>query len=356
MPMPFRLERRPEPGPRQWLVIFGLTLAASLAVSSLLFVIAGADPLTGLRALLAGGFGSWRALAETLVRAAPLILTGLACAVAFRANIWNIGAEGQFYAGAMLAYWVYSLVDGLPPIIVLPAVLLAGMAGGALYASVAGLLRVRAAVDEVISTVMLNYIILFGLSLLLLHGPWSEAGGIYPQTARIADALRLPVLVAKTRLHAGILIALAAALVVHLMLSRSSLGYEIRAMGSNPRALRFKGTDTARLFLVIIAISGALAGLAGVGEVWGIHQRLKDGISGGVGYTGIIIAILARLHPLGVIGAAIFFGGVANGALYMQIKTGVPAALADAIQASILLLLLAVTQLARFRIVRSPHA
>jgi simple sugar transport system permease protein len=354
--MRLRIERHPEPTRLRWLGVFLITFFGSLVLCGLLLAAAGADLRAALSALIAGGFGTWRACAETFVRATPLIFTGLACAVAFRANAWNIGAEGQFYAGAIVAYWIYAQVWQWPAVVAMPAIVMAGMAGGALYAALAGFLKVRAAVDEVISTVMLNYIILYGLSMLLLNGPWTEAGGIYPQTARIAEPLQLPKLLEKSRLHAGLLLALAAAVCVHVLISRTSLGYEIRGMGSNARALLFKGTDTRRLFVVVMCLSGALAGLAGISEVYGIHHRLKDGISGGVGYAGIIVAILARHHPLGVIAAAVLFGGLVNGALFMQIKTGVPSAVAYAIEAIILLLMLAASQISRFRLVRVRHA
>lgn len=347
-----RLERRAAPGRLQWLAVAALTLLGSLVAGGLLFLAAGADPAKGFAALWAGAFGSGRALAETLVRATPLIFTGLACAVAFRARAWNIGAEGQLYAGAMLATWCSGWAALLPWPLGLAVVLAAGMAGGAAYAGLAGWLKVRAGVDEVIGTVILNYLILYALSMLLLNGPWTEAGSIYPQTARFDPDLTMPRLVERTRLHLGFPLAVLAAVAVHVLLARTALGLEIRGLGGNPRAMLFKGTDVKRLFVAVMALSGALAGLAGISEAFGIHERLKDGISGGVGYAGIIVAILARLQPLGVVPAAILFGGLANGALAMQIRTGVPSALAYAIQAIVLLTLLAAAELARYRLVR----
>jgi len=302
--------------------------------------------------LVTGALGSWFAIAETLTRATPLIFTGLAAAVAFRARLWNIGAEGQLYAGAMLAAWCSGWAALLPAPVGLAVILLAGMAGGAAYAGLAGVLKARAGVDEVIGTVILNYLILYALSMLLLNGPWTEAGSIYPQTAKFDPGLLLPRIWPRTRLHLGFPLALLAAAAVHVLLARTALGFEIRGLGANPRAMLFKGTDVKGLFVAVMAISGALAGLAGISEAFGIHERLKDGISGGVGYAGIIVAILGRLQPLGVVPAAILFGGLANGALTMQIRTGVPSALAYAIQAIVLLALLAAIELGRYRLVR----
>jgi simple sugar transport system permease protein len=331
-------------------------MVCSLLVCALLFHAAGASPTSAFGALLTGGFGSWRALTETLVKSTPLIFTGLATAVAFRARIWNIGAEGQVFAGAMLAYVCQTAVAGSHPVIQISAVILGALAGGALYAGLAAVLKTRFGVDEIISTVMLNYIILYGLSMLLLKGPWSEAGGFFEQTAKVDPGSIFPALFERSRLHLGFLVAIAAAAAVYVMMTFTPLGYEIKGAGSNLRALEVQGTNAARIVIFVMLVSGALAGLAGASEVYGVHYRLKAGAVAGYGYTGIVIAILGQLRPAGVVLAAILFGAMVNGATFMQIKTGVPSALIYAIEAILLLFYLAGFALASFRLKRMSYA
>ena len=352
----WRIERRREPRPTARLIGLSVALAGAVVVCSLLFIAAGADPLTAFGTLLQGSFGSMRATGETLVKATPLIFTGLAACVAFRARIWNIGAEGQVFAGAMFAFWLQHNLGDYPGLVQIPLVMLGGIIGGALYAGLAAILKTRFSVDEVISTVMLNYIIVYVLSMLLLRGPWSEAGGFFEQTARVDRDAVLPILLTGTRLHLGFLLAIAAAVLVHLLLTRTPFGYEVKAAGSNLRALEVQGTNTRRLILVVLLVSGGLAGLAGVTEVYGVHYRLKAGAITGYGYSGIIVAILGQLHPLGVVIASVLFGALINGATLMQIKTGVPSALIYAIQAILLLFFLAGWAVCNFRLRRVGRA
>lgn len=336
-----------------WIVA---ALLLAMLLSALLFQAAGASPAAALGALLKGAFGSWRSTSETLVAATPLIFTGLATAVAFRARIWNIGAEGQVFAGAMFAYWCQHGLAGASPFIQLPVVVLGGLAGGGLYAALAAILKTRFNVDEVISTVMLNYIIVYALSLLLLQGPWSEPGAFFEQSAKLDPNSLLPLLSTGSRLHAGFLLALAAAAVVQLVMARTPVGYEIRAAGSNLRALEVQGTSPARVVLMVMVISGALAGLAGVAQIYGVHYRLKAGALTGYGYTGIIVAILGQLRPWGVVAAALVFGALVTGATFMQVKTGVPSALIYAVEAILLLCYLSGWAAAGFRLKRVVHA
>ena len=278
----FKIVRR-EAGRWFWLRTFLLAAIGSILVTALLFAIAGADILSGFEALIVGSVGSKRAVVETLTRATPLILTGVGTAVAYRARIWNIGAEGQLFAGAMAAYWA-TLQVSAPLALTVPIALVAGFAGGALYAGFAGWLKVRFAVQEVISTVLLNYIILFALSLLLLDGPWSDPGSFYQRTPVLPETTWFPLLVERSHLHIGFLVALIAAVVVEVMITRTAFGFELRAFGYNPNVLALKGTSSDRLLLIVMAISGGLCGLAGVGEVYGVHHRLLEGISPGLGY------------------------------------------------------------------------
>lgn len=348
----YRIETRAETSAGARAVAISGALAASLVLCGLLFLAVGVSPLAAFQSLLQGAFGTWRAATETLVKATPLIFTGLATAIAFRARLWNIGAEGQVFAGAMFAYWCQSAIAGASPWIQLPVIIIGAMIGGGLYGGLAGLLKTRFRVDEVISTVMLNYIIVYALSLLLLKGPWSEAGGFFEQTAKVDPGSILPILFDKTRLHLGFLLALIAAALVYLMIKRSPVGYEIRAAGSNLRALEVQGTNPRRVVLMVMFISGALAGLAGMSEVYGVHYRLKAGALATYGYTGIIVAILGLLNPWGVVIAAILFGALVNGATFMQIKTGVPSALIYAIEAILLLFYLAGWAASSFKLKR----
>lgn len=352
----WRLERRIEPNRFARPIGLAVALAGAIAVCSILFVSAGANPLTAFATLFKGSFGSLRVTGETLVKATPLIFTGLAACVAFRARLWNIGAEGQVFAGAMFAFWMQHNLGGYPAAVQIPMVVVGGIVGGALYGGLAAVLKTRFSVDEVISTVMLNYIIVYVLSMLLLRGPWSEAGGFFEQTARVDRGAVLPIMLAGTRLHAGFLLAIVAAVLVHFLLKRTPLGFEIKAAGSNLRALEVQGTNTRRLILVVFLVSGALAGLAGVTEVYGVQYRLKAGAVAGYGYSGIIVAILGQLHPLGVVIAAIVFGALINGAILMQITTGVPSALIYAIQAILLLFFLAGWAACNFRLRRIADA
>ena len=355
-PVEWRIERRREIPSEAKLVSISLALAGAILVCGLLFTAAGASPLTALQTLMRGSFGTWRAAGETLVKATPLIFTGLAASVAFRARLWNIGAEGQVFAGAMFAFWLQHNLADFSVAAQIPIIFLGGAVGGALYAGLAAILKTYFSVDEVISTVMLNYIIVYILSLLLQGGPWSEAGGFFEQTAKVDSGSMLPIMVQGTRLHAGFLVAIAAAFVVYVLLKQTPIGYEIKAAGSNIHALKVQGTNTRRLVLVVFLVSGALAGIAGVTEVYGVHYRLKAGAIAGYGYSGIIVAILGQLHPLGIVLASVLFGALLNGATLMQIKTGVPSALIYAIEAILLLFFLAGWAVSNFRVRRVSRA
>lgn len=296
-----------------------------------------------LRALFSGAFGSWYAFGSgTLVRATPLMLTGLAVAIAFRAGVFNIGAEGQFIVGAIAATAAALTVHALPAVALIPLVLVAGTLAGAAWAWIAALLRARFHVLEVISTIMLNFVALY-LASFLVRGPLQEPTRIYPQTAAIVDAARLPRFGATTRLHLGFAIAVVACIVAWWMLEYTASGFRLRAVGTNPFAARSAGlidaTATAtRAFLV----SGALAGLAGAIEVGGVTFALYENISPGYGFTAIAVALLARLNPLGVIATGIAFGALEAGSTAMQRDAGVPSVVVSVIEALVILLLVAI--------------
>ena len=348
--MALRVERRLAPSTTWMVLSIMIALAASVLASAFLLWTSGANVAEAFWAMVDGAFGGKRAISKTLAKATPLILTGAAVAVAFRAKIWNIGAEGQLFAGAMVGYWVYEIIGPSLELFILPIVLLAGVVGGGAYGGLAGYLRSRFGVNEVLTTVMLNYVIAFFMSYMLVGGPWRDPSSYYAQTPRIDKSVVLPKLMSGSKLHVGFAIAVLVAIGIYILLTRSSFGYEIRAIGLNARASLFKGINVRRTAVLVMLVSGGLAGLAGVIEVFGVHYRLKADTSHGYGYTGIIVAVLAMLNPLAVIVVALVFGAFAVGGVTMQVATGIPNAIVSAIEAVILLLFLASTTLTRFQI------
>lgn len=320
-----------------------VALAAALGASALVIGLAGGDPLLALGALAEGAFGSAGAWSEVGVRTCPLLLCGLAVAIAFRAGIWNIGAEGQLLIGAVMVAWLGTHVGAWPAPLAIAAVLTAAALGGALWAGIAGVLRTARGVDEVISTIMLNFVAL-GLVGWLVNGPLMEVAGTYPQSDAVAAAARLPRLFSGYRLHAGLLLALLAAAGCWLLLFRTVLGFEMRAAGLNLLAARLAGLRTTGALLRALAVSGALAGLAGGIEVSAITFRLYENFSPGYGFTAIAVALLGRLHPLGVIVAALLFGALDVGSVAMQSVAGVSSVMVSAVQAIVILALLALDQ------------
>ncbi|MBL8583938.1 MAG: ABC transporter permease [Rhizobiaceae bacterium] len=346
-------ERRVEPNLGWTVAAFALAVLACLLATALLLATTGADIGQAFSALWKGAAGSRRALTSTLVNATPLILTGLATVVAFRAQIWSIGQEGQVFAGAMGGYLGATLLMGLPPVLFFPAVLAFGVAAGALLGGLCGWLRTRFGVNEIISTVMTNYLIAYLMSWMLSGGPWTEVGTVaYHQSPELpADAV-LPMLAGIPRLHVGVVLPFVAALFCSVLLARMPLGYEIRGLGYNPEALRHKGVDIARTVVVVMMISGGLAALAGAIELFGVSHRLRADNFAGLGYSGIIVGMIGGLSPLGTVVAGLFFGGLASGAVSMRVLSDTPAALVPAIQGLTLFFFLCAGVLARYRIVR----
>ncbi|MCE2909008.1 MAG: ABC transporter permease [Burkholderiaceae bacterium] len=355
--MPWRLERRAVPS-RTALALAPLAAVAfTLAVASLLVAWAGAPVGRAYAALLEAGFGSRLAITETLTRATPLILTGLAAALAFRAKLYNIGAEGQLYAGALAAVAVGGLHGGTgfeaPPWLLMPGMLAAAMLAGALLLLLPAWLKGRFGVDEVVTTLLMNFIVLLAVSA-LLDGPMKDPTAMgWPQSVAVQDALQLDKLVERSRVHSGLLLALGAALLLWALLRFSVFGFAVRAVGANARAAGFAGLPVARTALLVALGSGALAGLAGAVEVAGRAGYVTLDMSTGVGYGGIVIAMLALLHPLAVVAAAVFVAGMMVGADGMSRAVGVPTAIADVIVAVALLATLVATMAAQYRLRRT---
>lgn len=302
---------------------------AAMAICAVLIAWTGTPILTAYALLLKGAFGSAFAINETLTRSIPLIFTGLAAAVAFRARFYNIGAEGQLYAGALAATFFGTGLVTLPPVLMIPFLMIVGAIAGGLLLLVPVLLKTRMKVDEVVTTLLLNFVVLLMVGY-LIEGPWKDPMSLgWPQAASIIDEGILPPLLARGRLHLGLVVAVAMAIAVWAMMRFTVLGYEIRAVGHNAGAAEFSGINVGRTVVITAMISGGLAGMAGVSETAGLKGYLTLDLSPGFGYTGIAVAMLAQLSALAVIPAAIFLSAVYVGADAMSRAVNIPTYIAD---------------------------
>jgi general nucleoside transport system permease protein len=322
--------------------------AAGLALGAVIIAASGADPLMAYLGLLRGALGGQRQLTETVLKTTPLLIMALGLTIAFRCRIWNIGGEGQYLMGA-LAGTVVGLLGqaSLPGPLLILLMLAAGLAGGALWAGLAAWLRLRFGVSEIIATIMLNFVALYAVSY-LARGPLRDPAGFLPQSARLEAAARLPTLPG-SRLHLGVLLAFLLVPLAYMLLWRTVQGFQLRAIGSGPEVARATGMNVAAGMALAFLCSGALAGLAGIIEVSALHARLKDGISGDYGFTGILVALLGRLHPVGVLLAALFFAVLTIGTQSMHSAMGLPAALSQVLQVAVILAVLVADALARRR-------
>ncbi|MFQ5857276.1 MAG: ABC transporter permease [Anaerolineae bacterium] len=346
--MGLRIVRADAPGWMRSLIPL-LAVLATFVLTSTLVILAGANPFEAYRYFLIAPLSSRVSALEVLVKSTPLLLTGAAVAFAFRAGYWNIGAEGQLYAGAVTAAWLGTILTDLPKAVAIPLMLIGGFAAGVLWALPPALLKVKLAVDEVVTTLLLNFVILFFVSF-LLNGPWRDAISGWPQSPEIAPSTVFPKLIPRSRLHLGFIIALLTIAVLWFVFSRTALGLRMRAVGLGREAARFAGVNVDRTLLTAALVSGGIAGLAGVGEVAGIHFHLIEAISPGYGYTAIIIAMLGGLHALGVTLAGLFIGLIDTGSQTVSRALGVPAYLGDVVQATLLLVTLAMLVLQKYRV------
>ena len=314
-----------------------------LAILAVGLEAAGFDAGPALASLWLGAFGSWDAFTSaTLVRAVPLIIIGLGIAVAFRGGALNIGAEGQFYAAAIAATWVGLNIGSLPAIVATTLLLLAAAIAGLLWVVVPVWLKLRFGVLEVISTLLLNFVAVLLVGF-MVQGPLQERARIYPQSDAIAEAARLALLPG-SRLHAGLGIALVGGLILWFIFARTLWGFQLRAVGLGPRAAEVSGRiDSQRLGAMALLISGAVAGLAGGVEVSGVSYALFQNLSPGYGFTGIAVALLGGLHPIGVIVAGVLFGALQAGAGAMQREAAVPAVAVHVVEAVIIIVALLAT-------------
>jgi simple sugar transport system permease protein len=348
-----RLERVPEQP--LWLSILSplVLVIVALGVGALLLALTGASPWYVYRSMAELAFGSAYAWSDTTIKATPLILAGLGVSIAFRMRLWNIGAEGQLFLGAFMATGValFWLPDETPKPLMLAAMAVAGFIGGALWGLIPGILKAKLNVNEIITTLMLNYVAILWNNY-FIYGPWSERGfGLtpaYPKSAwmpRLTDyASTFPALRGLTA-HFGIFLALILALILWQVWKRTRWGFEVTVVGDNPRAARYAGINLARNIMLVMALSGGLAGLAGMSEVSGVVHRLQERFSPGYGFTAIIVAWLAKLHPLGIVLVSYLFAGLLVGGDAIQ-----PAGIAQLLQGVILFVVVGGEMILRYRL------
>jgi len=321
-------------------VLIGALILA-LLVGAGLILLARANPITAYKAMFTGPVSGRYGITESLVKATPLLLVGLGIVISFRSGILNIGGEGQMIAGSLAGAAVALALPNWPAIVLLPMTLIAGALAGALWGGIAGWLKARLSVNEILSTVMLNQIA-FQLNLYLIRGPMIDPqevayGTGCPQTALLPRSIWLPRIIRGTRFHWGLVIAIGFAILVYVFLWRTTIGYRMRASGAGAHAAKAAGIRVENYQILAMACAGGFAGLAGIVEVLGVHHRVLEGLSGGYGFSGIVVALFGRLHPLGCIPASILFGMLTLGADMMQRAVSIPAAIVMAIQGLVVL-------------------
>jgi len=323
-----------------------LAIVVALIIAAFLILGVGENPLNAYGLLLKSSFGSFRAFTDTLVKTVPLVFTGLSFAVAAKCNVWNIGAEGQLYMGAVASVAVGIYVKGLPMAIHLPLAIIAGMAAGAIWAFIAAWGKVRFKVNEVVSTIMLNYVAIL-IASALVYGPMIEDPYKSPQTTDVLETARLPVLFQGTKLHAGIIIAILACVVFYVIFKHTKLGFDITAVGYNKEAARFAGIPVKKNLYLSMILAGIFGGLAGTVEMLGTNGLLIIGFSPGYGSDGIAVALLGQLNALGMFLSSFLFGALRLGATTLQRTTDIPQQIIVIIQGIIVLLVIAGTSLTK---------
>ena len=353
-----RIDLEPRAVPSRWLGLAApvLALLAAMLIGGLVILVLGKSPIEAFSVYFVAPLSESWSLQALAVKASPLVLIAVGLSFCFRANLWNIGAEGQFVAGGALGGWLALATHGgayqglIGGWWVLPAMLLLGAIGGALYALIPAILRVSLGVSEILSSLMLVYIAGYGLDY-LVRGPWRDPHGFnFPVSVTFDPEATLPSLIADGRLHAGVLLTLAAVAIAAVVLGRTLFGYEVRLFGSAPKAARFAGFSDGRLTLAVFAISGALAGLAGIVEVSGQINQLQPSISPGYGFTAIIVAFLGRLSPFGILLAGLVLALTVIGGEGAQVAMKLPLDLTSAFQGILLMCVLAADVFTRYRV------
>lgn len=313
-----------------------VSLLISVVISAIILALCGYNPFEAYSAILVGAFGSLRGIAQTFTQATPLIFTGLAFTFAKKATLINLGVEGQMYMGALGAAIVGAWDFGLPTLIHVPLAIIAGILFGAAYAAIIGFLKVKFGSNEVVAGVMLNSIATLFVGY-LLNGPLLAEGSSVAQTERIAESARLPRIFQSYQLTIAIFIAIIACIFIKWFIDRTTLGYEIRCVGLNPKAAETAGVSISKVLIVAMCVSGGIAGMAGASHVLGVDRRLISGFSPGYGFNGIAVSALAADSPIGVIFAGVVFGVLRAGAMELNRGTGIPVEFVDVIQAMVVI-------------------
>ncbi len=327
-----------------------ISISLALIAGSVVFWINGASPLTAYKEMFMGAFGDGYALSETLVQTTPLLFTGLAISLTLRTLLWNIGAEGQFFMGAMGATWAAQYFSDLPPWILIPTLMIVSMIAGGLWGLPPAILKTKLKVNEILTTLLLNYVAIFFVNY-LLYGPWKDPRYPgFPQTPRFPDAAILPQYF-NTRIHAGILVAIVIAVILYVLYKKTGWGYKIQIIGQSRKTATYAGIRVNRNIIRVLVISGAIAGLGGMLQISGLQHKLRlGGISNNYGYTGIIIAFLANGNPLAVILVALFMGALLVGGDSLQITMGFGKGVVHIFEGMVLFFVLAGESLKRYKI------
>jgi simple sugar transport system permease protein len=335
--MNLKVERRLQTPKYIYIIIPFASIIASLIFVGVLLSIIGVNPISAYSVMIGRAFGTKFGITELFVKTAPIILTGLAVSIPLRAGLWNIGAEGQLYMGAFAASFI--ALYFYPPVIVLPLMILFGALAGMFWASIPGFLKAKFDLNEIISTLLLNYVAIYWVEY-LVYGPM-KGKEVYnfPYSDLFNDYAILPRFFG-TRFHAGIIFAFILAILIYILITKTSFGFSIKIIGANPRAGEYSGISRERIILFSMMLGGAMAGFAGMMEVSGLHMRLRASVSPGYGYTGIPVALLARGNPLFVIVASFLFGLLYVGGSAMQTTFGIPVAIVDVFQALVVLFII----------------
>ena len=351
--MKIKVERRGEISPKKRFAYLIFSLIIGFLIGGLIFLFKGINPFYALQKIFVGSFGSIYGWKETITKAIPLMLCGIGLSLAFKGKFWNIGADGQLLFGAVLATWIaLSLGKTYPPFVVLPLMFVGGFISGAFWGIIPAIMKIKLGINEVITTLMLNYIAEQFVQY-LVYGPWkgkTQYG--FPYTDNFSSSATLPV-IKGTRIHyPTLIIGIILAVLIYIFIMKTKIGYEIRVIGENPEAAKYAGINFLKTTIIMMAISGGIAGIAGVGEVAGIHHHLTvpQQISSGYGYTAIIVAWLARLNPLVVILSSIFFGGILVGGDTIQTSMGLPFATINIFNGLILISVISINFFLEYKI------
>jgi ABC-type uncharacterized transport system permease subunit len=346
------VEKRLLPSQRLSIAAPVVSTLAALLISAIPIYEGGVNPLVGYIELLHGALGDKLALTETFVMFAPLLLCGLSVALAFTCKFWNIGAEGQLYCGALFASFFAVYATSVPSFIAIPVTLVVGFLGGAGWAFIPAILKVKLKVDDVVTTLLGNWVMTYAVAA-ILFGPWKDPVTGWPESPVISNTTKFPILIPGSRFHLGIVLALLVAVAFYIIIRKTKLGFELLGIGGNPTASNAAGINVSREMMFAAVLSGGIAGLAGVGQVAGILFHMTTDVSPGFGYTGVVIAMVGGLSPIGVVLASLLMAVVVQGTQAMHRATGVPWALAETIQGIILLCLLVGVFFTKYRLRRA---